>query len=96
MIPMSLLPTVVNTIEAQGMNTFFGNFMTEISTITNPEQQSEISSHTQITTLKNDPNIVDDDEIWSLYFDGSKSREGVGVGCVLIDPKGNKTFISVD
>jgi ribonuclease HI len=34
------------------------------------------------------------DEIWSLYFDGSKSHEGVGVGCVLIDPKGNKTFIS--
>ena len=45
-------------------------------------------------TLKSKPNIDDDEEIWSLYFDGSKSREGVGVGCVLIDPKGNKTFIA--
>jgi hypothetical protein len=62
------------------MNTFFGNFVTEISTITNPDQQSEISAHTQATTLKNDANIVDgceNDEIWSLYFDGSKYREGV-------------------
>jgi hypothetical protein len=84
----------VNTIEAQGMNIFFRNSMTEISTITNPEQQSEILAHTQITVLKNDPNIVDDDEIWSLYFDGSKSHEGFGVGCVFIDPIGNNTFIT--
>jgi len=45
-------------------------------------------------TLKSKPNIDDDEEIWSLYFDGSKSREREGTGCVLIDPKGNKTFIS--
>jgi hypothetical protein len=34
--------------------------MTEISTITNPDQQSEISAHTQATILKNDANIVDE------------------------------------
>ena len=28
---------------------------------------------------------------WILYFDGSKTLEGSGVGCVLIDPK-KKTF----
>jgi hypothetical protein len=53
----------VNTIEAQGMNIFWGNCMTEISTFTNPKQQSEISSHTLATILKNDANIVDSDEI---------------------------------
>jgi ribonuclease HI len=33
-------------------------------------------------------------KIWSLYFDGSKSKEGVGGGCVLIDPASNKTLIA--
>jgi hypothetical protein len=32
------------------MDTFFGNFMAETSTITNPEQQSEILTYTQPTT----------------------------------------------
>jgi ribonuclease HI len=41
------------------------------------------------------PNSANDAQIWSLYFDGSKSREGAGTGCVLIDPTGNKTFISI-
>ena len=85
---------VLNTIEAQGMNTFFGNFVTKISTNTYPDQQSEISSHTHAIVLKNDANIVDDDEIWYLYFDGSKYHEGAGVSCVLIDPKGNNTFVA--
>jgi ribonuclease HI len=76
------------------MNTFLGNFMTEISFITNPEQQYEISSYTQMKTLANKPNIVDDDQIWSLYFEGSKSQEEAGYGCVLIYPTGNKTFIA--
>ena len=40
-------------------------------------------------------NIVDNhanDYIFSLYFDGSKSHEGDGSNCLLIDPKHNKTF----
>jgi ribonuclease HI len=40
------------------------------------------------------PNTDDEAHIWSLYFDGSKSKEGVGAGCVLIDPMGNKTLIA--
>jgi hypothetical protein len=27
-------------------------------------------------------------QVWTLYFDGSKSQEGSGAGCILIDPKG--------
>ena len=76
------------------MNTFFCNFMTEISPITNPAQQSEVVTYTQTSTLLNIPTTFDDEKIWSLYFDGSKSKEGAGVGCVLIDPTGNKTFIA--
>jgi ribonuclease HI len=86
-----------NALENQGINTFFGNFAAEISYVADLNQQSEISVCTQVMTSNHVVNIVDNhvnDEIWSLYFDGSKSREGVGVSCLLIDPKGNKTFIA--
>jgi hypothetical protein len=86
--------TSTNSFETQGMNTFFGNFMTEISSITDPGQQSEVTAYTQTPSLSNTPSTANDAQIWSLYFDGSKSREGAGVGCVLIDPTGNKTFIA--
>jgi ribonuclease HI len=29
-----------------------------------------------------------------LYFDGSKSQEGLGEGCILIESKGKKNFLS--
>ena len=31
---------------------------------------------------------------WVLYFDGSKTQEGSGASCVLIDPENNKNFLS--
>jgi ribonuclease HI len=33
-------------------------------------------------------------QIWTLYFDGSKSQEGLGEGCILIDHKGKHHFFS--
>jgi ribonuclease HI len=80
--------------EIQGMDTFFGNFMAETSTITNPEQQSEILTYTQPTTSAQWSHATDNNQIWSLYFDGSKSKEGAGAGYVIIDPAGNKTLIA--
>jgi hypothetical protein len=76
------------------MNTFFGNFIIEISFITDPGQHSEVIAYTQTLALSNTPSTAYDPKIWSLYFDGSKSKEGADVGCVLIDPTGNKTFIA--
>ena len=38
--------------------------------------------------------VVVNSSTWTLYFDGSKSKEGARVGCLLIDPKGNKTCIA--
>ena len=38
--------------------------------------------------------LVEVDSFWALYFDGSKTLEGSGAGCVLIDPRKNKHFIS--
>ena len=34
------------------------------------------------------------DKPWHLYFDGSRSKEGAGVGCMLLDPAGNKFMLS--
>jgi ribonuclease HI len=38
--------------------------------------------------------VPDENQIWSLYFDWSKSKEGASAGCVIIDPAGNKTLIA--
>jgi ribonuclease HI len=32
--------------------------------------------------------------MWTLFFDGSKSNESAGVGCILEDPKGKRNLIS--
>jgi ribonuclease HI len=31
-----------------------------------------------------------------LYFDGSKSQEGLGEGCILIDPNGKQNFLELE
>jgi ribonuclease HI len=51
-------------------------------------------TYTQTSAFPSMPSTADEAQIWSLYFDGSKSKEGAGVGCVLIDPTGSKTFIA--
>jgi hypothetical protein len=33
-------------------------------------------------------------QVWTLYFDGSKSQEGLGEVCILIDLKGKRNFLS--
>jgi ribonuclease HI len=33
-------------------------------------------------------------QAWTLYFDGSKSQEGSGAGCILTDPKGKRHLLS--
>ena len=35
-----------------------------------------------------------EDRFWVLYFDGYKTQEGSGFGCVLVDPEKNKYFLS--
>jgi ribonuclease HI len=84
----------VDSPEVQGMDTFFVNFMAEASPITNSEQQSEIVAYMKPTASTQRSHVPDRNQIWSLYFDGSKSKEGAGSGCVIIDPAGNKTLIA--
>jgi hypothetical protein len=65
-----------NSFEMQGMKNFFGNVMTKIFPFTDPMQQSELMNYIQSPALPNMPNTADKAHIWSLYFDGSKSKEG--------------------
>jgi ribonuclease HI len=76
------------------MDTFFGNFMAEASTITNLEQESEIVAYMQLAASTQRSHSPDKNQFWYLYFDGSKSKEGASAGCVIIDPVGKKTLIA--
>ena len=72
-------------------DSFFGNFEAETSPVQNSVQQSEVFHFTQVPEEIPVPNTVHLDlnnSLWSLYFDGSKSKEGAGAGCLLIDPYG--------
>jgi ribonuclease HI len=50
-------------------------------------------TYTQPTTSAQWSHATNNNQIWSLYFDGSKSKEGAGAGWVIIDLVGNKTLI---
>ena len=41
-----------------------------------------------------DSSTIEVDSFWTLFFYGSKTLEGSRAGCVLIDPKKNKHFLS--
>ena len=48
-----------------------------------------------MTKIGDDTNQVDlEDVFWFMHFDGSKTQEGLGEGCTLIDPDKNKQFLS--
>jgi hypothetical protein len=51
-------------------------------------------TYTQTSSLSSVPNAPDKVQILSLYFDGSKSKEGAHAGCVLIDLTGNNSSIT--
>ena len=78
-----------------------GNYQTEEASDTS-DTQPDLLRFSQAGEI--DCKIVDlavgvdsfsvDNVFWTLYFDGSKTLEGSGAGCVLIDPQKNKHFLS--
>ena len=77
-----------------GYDSNLGIFPTLKSAITNSVNKSEIlhcEFQEAASNLVNNVNTVNDvnslvDKPWHLYFDGSRSNEGAGVGCMLLDP----------
>ena len=48
-----------------------------------------------VSNLESNTNQVDlENRFWFLYFDGSKTQEGSGADCVLIESEKNKHFLS--
>ena len=91
-----------NQIEHFTFDTFFGDLLADVSVVENVQKQSQIThltfvpfSSTIVHNVYNvNTNFRIDPFIWTLFFNGSRSKDGVGAGCVLIDPKGTKTMIS--
>ena len=48
-----------------------------------------------VSNIESNTNQVDlEDRFWFLYFDGSKTQEGSGAGCIPIDLEKKKQFLS--
>ena len=52
---------------------------------------NDVDNHNIVNIIES--KVVVNSSSWTLYFNASKSKKGAGVGCLLIDPKGNKTCI---
>ena len=53
---------------------------------------NNVDSHNYVNIIES--KVVVNSSTWTLYFDGSKSKEGARAGFLLIDPQGNKTCIA--
>ena len=79
------------------VDSFLGNFNAHISPYLENSIVSQVENFSQTDDSKcvsflDNPVITS--LFWKLYFDGSKSNEGAGAGCVLISPDGNKTMLT--
>ena len=85
-----------NQIEHFTFDTFFGDLLADVSSVENVQKQSQITHLTSVplssTIVHNfynvNTNFKIDPVVWTLFFYGSRSKDGAGAGCVLIDPKG--------
>ena len=80
-----------NKMGNYSLDTFFGHLKTKILIHSKIGKEPKLLHFTQITDKVE--NKVLDPKFWTLYFDGSKSKEGAGVGYILTDPQRNKTLI---
>lgn len=79
------------------VDSFLGNFNAHIS----PYLENSVVSQIEIFSQTDESkcfNFLDSSVntslFWKFYFDGSKSNEGAGAGCVLISPDGKKTMLT--
>ena len=79
------------------VDSFFGNLEAETSSVQDLEQQSKFFHITQVSDeipVLNTAHLDLNNGLWCLYFDGSKSMEGAGAGCLLIDPHRKRYFVA--
>jgi len=86
-----------NIIGDYYVDSFLGNFNAhtspylEHSVLSQVEKISQIDSSKCINFIDNP---VNKSLFWKLFFDGSKSNEGAGAGCILVSLEGNKNMLT--
>ncbi len=89
-----------NIIGSYSFESFFGNFQAQES----PFLVDYVSSQIENFSLTNSSkcinvveNLVNKNDIifWTLYFDGLKSNEGEGIGCIFNNLHGEKNYDSL-
>ena len=79
------------------VESFLGNFNAHQSLFLINSITSQIKNFPQSDSSKC-VNIVEKPLVkylfWTLYFDGSRSNDGVGASCILISLEGEKTFLA--
>lgn len=86
-----------NIIDNYSAESFLGNFKAHESPFLDNVVISQVENFLQIdaSECKNFINkLVVNTLFWTLYFDGSKSNNGAGAGCILIIPEGEKTMLA--
>lgn len=90
-----------NILGGYSADSFLGNFIAPqspffVNTFVSQIENFSQSDSSRIVNISYSflDKPIDRISFWSLYFDGSKSNDGVGAGCILIYPKGEKTMLS--
>lgn len=82
-----------NIIGNYSVESFLGNFNANTSPFLENFVISQVKNYSQTDSSKcinfvHKPIV--ESLFWKLYFDGSKSNNGVGAGCILVSPEGEK------
>ena len=84
-------------------NTLFSELDAEMSPLVNSNMQSKLLHYTQIdqpnymlvdSSSTNFCTKLTNPNLWTLYFDSSRNKDGEDVGCLLIDSHGNQTQLA--
>jgi len=86
-----------NIIGNYSVESFLGNFNAYTSPFLENYITSQIKNYSQTYSSKcinfvNKP--VVNSLFWKLFFDGYKSNDGAGAGCILVSPEGEKTMLA--
>ena len=86
-----------NIIGNYYFESFLGNFNAHTSPFLEKIVVSQIENYSQTDTSKCVNFVkkpVHKSLFWKLFFDGSKSNDGAGAGCILVNPEG-ENYVSM-
>lgn len=75
-------------------DSFFGNFPVRVAPEENKTDEGSVMNCENENKNDEQTEPSRPAEVWTLHFDGSKCKEGTGAGCILKNPKGDKSMIA--